>query len=167
MEPAFADLSVPRYSKRNLPPYRHLPFFNPNPFLDENGHFDGGAFILPECFSEATWRECEEYLYSIDLFNHGFWWEAHVYLKQLCTVTGRESPLGRFLVGLVLIAAAMLHYFMVDTESAAMLAQMGLEKMREAHGCSLGIDIESLANDMQQCLRSDLPEYPRIRLAGL
>ena len=164
MEPVFADLGVPRYSKRNLPAYRHLPFWNPNPFHDRDGHSYGEKLSPPQSFNVETWWDCDDYLYSVDLFNNGFWWEAHVYFKQLCLAAGQNSQPGRFILGLVLIAAAMLNYYLAEPESAADLAQLGLDKLQSAEDDYLGIDVNALIQDMQQCLRSDLPEYPRIRL---
>jgi len=52
------------------------------------------------------WRENEEYLYAIDLFNHGYYWEAHEVWEGLWHAHGREGTTAAFLQGLIKLAAA-------------------------------------------------------------
>ena len=49
---------------------------------------------------------CTEYLFAIDLFNHGYYWEAHEHWELLWQAAGREGLLADFLKGLIKLAAA-------------------------------------------------------------
>lgn len=53
----------------------------------------------------ADWERNEDYLYAVDLFNHGFYWEAHVYWERLWQVADAGSPERALLQALVQLAA--------------------------------------------------------------
>lgn len=164
MEPQFIETDMPRYTKRALPGYRHLPFHNAHPFLDKEGHSFGEKLLPPDSFTTDDWQRCEAYLYSIDLFNHGFWWEAHERLKLVSIGAGRESKTGQFVQGLVQIAAALLKHFMGEQEGAAILAESGAGNLQRVQGTFLGIDVATLVVQVQDCLQAEEAKYPRIRL---
>jgi uncharacterized protein len=54
------------------------------------------------------WRNCTAYLYGCDLYNHGYWWEAHEIWEDLWHQAARQ-PQPRlqhaFLQGLIQVAA--------------------------------------------------------------
>jgi hypothetical protein len=52
------------------------------------------------------WAENRSYLAAVDLFNHGYYWEAHEEWERLLRVSVPDSPVGRFLKGLVKLSAA-------------------------------------------------------------
>lgn len=52
------------------------------------------------------WAECLPYLVGIDLFNHGYFWEAHEAWESLWHACGRKGPMATFLKGLIKLAAA-------------------------------------------------------------
>ncbi len=164
MEPQFFDPAPPRYSERALPEYRHLPFQNAHPFLDEKGHSFGEKLSPPDSFDGETWQNSEDYLYCIDLFNHGFWWEAHERLKHISIGAGRETQTGLFVQGLIQVAAALLKHFMEEAVGAETLAALGLGNLQQLDGIYLGIDIAILADQMDSCFNSDDVRYPRIDL---
>ncbi|MCF6266113.1 MAG: DUF309 domain-containing protein [Desulfuromusa sp.] len=164
MEPQFIGSGVPPYTKRPLPGYRHLPFQNAHPFLDAEGHSYGEKLSPPDSFSVENWWNCEDYLYSIDLFNHGFWWEAHERLKHVSISAGRESETGQFVQGLIQIAAALLKHFMQEDRGAATLAELGLGNLQKVAGIYLGIDVATLVGQVKDCLKMENSKYPRIHL---
>lgn len=92
-------------------------------------------------FDPHEWRACDEYLYGIDLFNHGYWWEAHEALEAVWVAAGRRTDTGRFIKGLIQIAAAHLKWLLGSREAARRKATAGLEKMSGAGGIFLGIDV--------------------------
>ena len=140
----FTNQDRPRYTTRTLPPYRHLPFQNAHPFMDKDGHSYGEELTAPTSFGPENWQDCADYLYSIDLFNHGFWWDAHERLKQVSIAAGRESECGLFVQGLIQISAALLKYSMEEHVPAEALATMGLANVSAATGLYLGVDIDAL-----------------------
>jgi len=164
MEPQFIEPDIPPCTKRALPSYRHLPFQNAHPFLDADGHSYGEKLAPPDSFGTGDWQNCEEYLYSIDLFNHGFWWEAHERLKHVSIGAGRESETGQFVQGLIQVAAALLKHFMQEDEGATTLAKLGLGNLRKVEGIYLGIDVAVLVSQVEDCLKLENSKYPRIQL---
>ena len=164
MEPQFVDPAISRYTDRPLPEYRHLPFQNAHPFLDEEGHSYGEKLSPPNSFTLENWQSCNDYLYSIDLFNYGFWWEAHERLKQVCIAAGRESETGQFIQGLIQIAAALLKHFLREERGAMTLAELGLGNLQKATGIYLGIDVATLVVQVEDCLKAADTEYPQIHL---
>ncbi len=59
---------------RPFPPYAYVPGETPHPTRDPGGHSYGAEFVIPEPPDPDNWRACRDYLYGIDLFNHGFYW---------------------------------------------------------------------------------------------
>jgi hypothetical protein len=52
------------------------------------------------------WRENEEYLFAVDLFNHGYYWESHEAWESLWHAAGRRGPIAIWLKALIKLAAA-------------------------------------------------------------
>jgi uncharacterized protein len=99
--------NLPRYCpERDLPPYTYVPGVNPHPMSDERGHSYGHQEPRPEPLDEATYGTNATYLFAIDLFNHGYYWEAHEAWESLWHVAGRTGPTADFLKGLIKLAAA-------------------------------------------------------------
>jgi hypothetical protein len=48
----------------------------------------------------------DAFLWGLDLFNHGYYWEAHEAWEGLWQVADRDSPLRMLFKGLILLAAA-------------------------------------------------------------
>jgi len=62
---------------RAFPPYAYVTGRTPHPRRDPRGHSFGAPEPPPAAFDPAGWRACEDYLFGIDLFNCGYYWEAH------------------------------------------------------------------------------------------
>ncbi|MBN1957558.1 MAG: DUF309 domain-containing protein [Desulfuromonadales bacterium] len=167
MEPKLSNQDIPRYSQRSLPSYRHLPFQNPHPFLDVDGHSYGENLAPVEGFGQTSWTEAEDYLYAVDLFNNGFWWEAHERLKQVSIGAGRESTAGRFIQGLIQVSAGLLKHFMAQDAPARALIELGLSNLEVEQNPYLGIDVAALKGALNACLDHDDSVYPSICLRGI
>jgi uncharacterized protein len=98
---------VPRFvPDQPLPPYSFVPGRFPHPVSDPQGHSFGADPPPAELLDPDRWQICRAYLYGVDLFNHGYYWEAHESWEGLwlgCVRTGRT---GWFLKGLIKLAAA-------------------------------------------------------------
>jgi len=92
--------------ERPLPPYAYRPGRTPHPTRDPEGHSYGVKTETRSPPNPEDWRACGEYLYGIDLFNHGFYWEAHEAWEGLWVACGRRGPTGTFLQALINLAAA-------------------------------------------------------------
>jgi len=102
------SLAAPRYCDKPFPPYRYVPGRFPHP----TAHPDGHSYIAPghphpraEFYPPDQWRQSEEYLYGADLYNHGYWWEAHESWEALWQVCDKRSPQGHFLQTLIQVSA--------------------------------------------------------------
>ena len=92
--------------ERPFPAYAYLPGRHPHPTRDPEGHSFGEPPETPDPPDPDRWRGCGDYLYGIDLFNHGFYWEAHEAWEGLWVACGREGATATFLQGLINLAAA-------------------------------------------------------------
>jgi len=99
--------SLSRYCPaRKLPPYSYVTGLFPHPTRHERGHSFGIAEAPPMPLDPDTYRENEVYAYALDLFNHGFYWEAHEAWESLWHAAGRRGRTADFLKGLIKLAAA-------------------------------------------------------------
>ena len=90
-----------------LPRYTHGPGSGtPHPYRDPRGHSYNQRPMNPKPLTPDRWAENRSYLLGLDHFNLGFYWEAHDEWDRLWRSTGAESLVGRFLKGLVKMAAA-------------------------------------------------------------
>ena len=90
-----------------VPRYAHIPGSGtPHPFRDPRGHSYDRKAMQAKPLIEVRWAENRTYLHGLDLFNLGFYWEAHDEWDRLYKVTTVDSLEGRFLKGLVKMAAA-------------------------------------------------------------
>jgi hypothetical protein len=159
----------PRYSRRPFPPYRYLPFQGgnslPHPRTDPAGHsYDSDEEYVAH-FTPDDWFDCEPYLYGIDLFNHGYWWEAHDALEAVWLAAGqRSTQCGVFVQGLIQVAVAQLKRVIGATAGAQSLTAAGCEKLAVAQGIFLGIAVAPLIAEAQRCLREGGDAFPQITL---
>lgn len=97
----------PRYCQRAFPPYSYVPGSGtPHPVSDPRGHMAQVAEEAPAPWDPNLWHSSETYLYAVDLFNHGYYWEAHESWEALWHAAGRTGPAAAFLKGLIKLAAA-------------------------------------------------------------
>lgn len=96
----------PRLTFAPFPPYSYVSRNQPHPVTDPNGHMYRDEVSDIEPLDLAHWKSCQPYLHGIDLFNHGYYWEAHETWEGLWIATGRSGPIADFLKGLIKLAAA-------------------------------------------------------------
>lgn len=97
----------PRYCPHQpFPPYTYVPGRSPHPISDPQGHSFGHSPPAAKELNSRDWRDNELYLYALDLFNHGYYWEAHEAWESLWHASGRKGPTADFLKGLIKLAAA-------------------------------------------------------------
>ena len=103
----------PRYlPDRILPSYAYLPYRDPadrhpHPERDPGGHARGGAPgpAVTGPPDPAAWQATPAFLWGVDLFNAGYYWEAHEAWEDLWRAAG-DSPSAALLHGLIKLAAA-------------------------------------------------------------
>jgi uncharacterized protein len=90
-----------------LPAYTFAPGTEtPHPYRDPRGHSYQRKHQTPRALTAATWAENRSYLLALDYFNYGYYWESHEEWERLLRATGGDGLVGRFLKGLVKLAAA-------------------------------------------------------------
>lgn len=146
---ATGKMTPPRYTDRPFPSYRFVPGRAPHPVRDPDGHSYNKPPLQLSPFAAGDWQSCDEYLYGIDLFNHGYWWEAHEALEAVWVAAGRQTETGLFVQGLIQIAVAHLKMYQGFIDVGRRMAEDGLDKMKRIQGIYLGIDVAVLRNDVK------------------
>ena len=91
---------------QTFPPYRHDPGKTPHPYRHEDGHSHGQPEPTVSPLDPANSFASEAYLFGFDLFNHGYFWEAHVWWEALWHAHGRKGEVADLLRALIRLAAA-------------------------------------------------------------
>jgi hypothetical protein len=90
-----------------LPTYAFVPGKGlPHPRSHPLGHSFGRQQDQPQPLVVEAWCESIDYLHGLDLFNNGFYWEAHEAWEGLWHAAGRRGPTADFLKALIKLAAA-------------------------------------------------------------
>lgn len=95
------------------------------------------------------WRSCGEYLYGVDLFNRGYYWEAHEAWEAVWAAAGRAGSAADFFKGLIKLAAAGVKWREGNPEGARRHARRARElfaRVQAATGGSLyfGLSLDEL-----------------------
>jgi len=86
---------------RSFPAYAYLPGRLPHPVRDAAGHS-----YQVQIIHAAANLDSEEFTWGCELFNHGYYWEAHEAWEGLWHVAETASPLRSLLKGLIFLSAA-------------------------------------------------------------
>jgi len=156
-------ISTRRYSTRAFPAYRHVPGKTPHPTRAPEGH-SFARELPPFSVDEQSWPTSEAYLYAIDLFNYGYYWEAHEELEALWHGAGRDTPVGTFAQALIQAAAALLKHAMSELEPAERLVHAAAAKLRAGSPIVLGVATRELAAELESYVGGRRKSPPVIEL---
>lgn len=136
---------------RTFPPYAYLPGRDAHPTRDPAGHMYG--LPEPEVTAPAPddYHACSDYLFGVDLYNHGFHWEAHEVWEGLWHAS--KDPLQREMFqALIQAAAAGVQFRLGNPHGQARLAWRAAERLRRVErefGLDyMGIHVSQLATDL-------------------
>jgi hypothetical protein len=145
----------PRYlPSRALPPYAYLPHRDPrdrhpHPERDPGGHVRDGA-AGPEVAGPPdplAWRETPAFLWGVDLFNAGYYWEAHEAWEDLWRAAESDEA-AALLHGLIKLAAAGVKAGVGNPRGtarhAAAAAQLFAPLAAQGHDRLFGLDPRTL-----------------------
>jgi hypothetical protein len=166
VEPTAPEPPPPRYSRRPFPPYRFVAGLNPHPRRDPKGHAFGRPETPPPSVAPDRWKENEEYLFGVDLYNYAYWWECHEALEGLWHLTGHRGPEAQFLQGIIQVAAANLKRHTGALEGARRLAREGIGRLASVGKAYMGLKLGPFiraVNDYH--IDEDSPSFPIITLA--
>ncbi len=181
---------APRYSARAFPAYRYVPGLHPHPVAHPAGHSynpsgehpaaihprdsgpasgrPGGRPLLPP----ERWAESEDYLYGADLYNHGYWWEAHEAWEGLWQQTDKAGRQGRFLQGLIQVSAAHLKRHVGQAEGVERLLDRAFGHLDAARAGDMpgarymGLDLAVFIEAVRAYFEGRTTVFPAIVLAG-
>lgn len=89
-----------------FPDYSYVPGLFPHPIRDRQGHSFQKEWPPVRPITSETWMQNDVYLHAIELFNRGYYWEAHEAWEQLWLACGRQGGAADFLKALIHLAAA-------------------------------------------------------------
>ncbi|RLA61475.1 MAG: hypothetical protein DRQ88_07930 [Epsilonproteobacteria bacterium] len=93
------------FPDKKFPHYTFVPGKNIHPEKD-GGHMEGQVELNPPPMDPKKFWESETFLYALDLYNYGYYWEGHVWLEALWHAAHKEGLMGDFLKGLIKLCAA-------------------------------------------------------------
>jgi len=133
-----------------LPPYTYVPGGPwPHPTHSRDGHSWGRQQAAALAILADRWQSSPAYLHGVELFNAGFYWEAHESWELLWHAHGRRGPTAELLQGLIKLAAAGVKVREGRPEGVrthAFRAARLFEKSRhEAGRFQLGLDLHECA----------------------
>lgn len=139
-------MSPPRLTDLPLPPYTFVPGKRPHPHADPAGHrFHPPTATVVE---PAHWQQCPAYLYGIDLFNHGYYWEAHESWEGPWNAVGRRGDVADMLKALIQLAVAGVKHLEEVPEGVTKHARRAAELCRAVAGTGreefLGLRLDTL-----------------------
>jgi hypothetical protein len=121
-------------SERPLPPYAYLPGRFPHPVRDPRGHSYQPASGSPSMGA----ADPNAFMWGMDLFNHGYYWEAHEAWEALWRTTGRETAERNLLQGLILLAAMGVKLRECKLEAARRHGKRAASFLGQVAGASVG-----------------------------
>lgn len=146
--------SLPRLvPDQPFPPYAYIPGRTPHPTRDPDGHSYGAKAANPKAPDPENWRDCREYLYGLDLFNHGFYWEAHEAWEELWVACSRSGLTATYLKALINLAAAgmkaswgSMRGMRANAENAMRLFDSAARQFESRGTRFMGLDVRALAD---------------------
>ncbi len=138
------EANLPRYAReREFPPYRYRPGRSPHPTRDPRGHSHARAPHDVAEFTVDSGRDHADFRFGVDLYNHGFFWEAHEAFEDLWRESPARSRERSLLQGLIQAAAAQLKDELGDARGARRLLQLASEKLARVAPRCASIDVDA------------------------
>jgi uncharacterized protein len=139
--------------QRALPPYVFVPGENPHP-KKSGGHMEGESDpeVLP--LDRMRPQESPALRYSLDLFNHGYFWESHVFFEALWNAHHREGTMADFLKAMIKLGAAGVKFKTGQKQSAIGHLERGKELllaiMKKEGEVFLGFNLKEVIHQIEK-----------------
>ena len=142
------DPRCPRYCPRPFPRYAFVPGKTLHPRRHPQGHSYGRLEPKAAGFLPVDWHRSEDYLYGVDLYNFGYWWECHEVFEALWHAVGQKTEQGNFFQALIQLAAANLKRSIGAHVSAEKLLRAGLARLQSVPPVYLGLDVRAFVQEV-------------------
>lgn len=145
------DPPPPRLApERPLPPYSYVNGLFPHPVSDPAGHMAGQPVEEPRTAPPEDWRTWADYLFGFDLFNRGYYWEAHELWERAWIACGRRGADADLCKALIKLAAACVKAREGRPDGVERHARRALELLEtlaagDPNACRLGVDLAAAA----------------------
>lgn len=151
-------MSATRYEpKQAFPPYAYLPGINVHP-SHLGGYREGIAEPSVESLSTERPLENSSYRFALDLFNHEYFWESHVYFEALWNAHSRKGSLGDFFKSMIKLSAAGVKMKSGRTETSILHLKRAHELLtllaKKESDQFLGISLKSLLAHVDEAILS-------------
>lgn len=135
--------------QREFPPYAFIPGKNPHP-LKEGGHsFSQGEPHLTKINTDAPY-DSEDFLYALDLFNHAYYWETHMYLEALWNAHQRKGDACHLFLAIIKLSAAAIKWKLGQEKAATGHINRAIEHLGNIEETEiLGFDIAQLKSKLE------------------
>jgi predicted metal-dependent hydrolase len=162
-----ATNAAARLTDRPFPTYAHTPGVTPHPIREPAGH--SYKIKVPDVAppDPSDWRTCSMYSWGIDLFNAGYYWEAHEAWEAVWIAAGRRGAFADFLKALIKLAAAGVKLREGTPAGARRHLRRAVElfdlvarQMPAPQDRCLGLKPVPLRETCEQLLSGPLPESP-------
>jgi hypothetical protein len=92
---------------------------------------EGVKALTPTVVDDGVWREVPAFLYGIELYAHGYFWEAHEVWEPVWLATAPSSRERHLMAGLIQLANACLKLEMRRPRAAVRLLQASADELAE------------------------------------
>ena len=158
-----------RYAATPFPAYAFVPGRAPHPRRDPRGHSHEAS--EPARRPLGDWRLDETWRFGVDLYNHGYLWEAHEAWEGLWHAAKHDELQAEHLQGLIQCAAGVLKVRMQQPRGLARLTELGTGRLErvavEASPVYMGAPVAELVSAFRAFAASEAPsidERPVIEL---
>lgn len=157
------------YTGKSFPSYAHRPGITPHPRRSRKGHSYGLPEPAIQHIVPSQWKTCKSFLYAIDLFNAGYWWECHEELEALWKGAGGKGAgeQAEFFQGIILLAVGFLRIHMGKKETGEKMIEKGLRRLdRVIEDPYMGVSIQVLKEASRKYKDGKRKHAPKIKLGN-
>jgi hypothetical protein len=134
-----------------FPPYIFIPGVNPHPKKEGGYMFEQDEPVAP-AIDLAHPEKSEFLLHSLNLYNHGYYWESHVYFEALWNAHGRTGSVADFLKGMIKLGAAGVKFQIQQPENAKVhlirAKELFTDVMKDEGTQFLGFDLSQIIQNL-------------------
>lgn len=114
----------------------------------------------------STPQNNDHFKYALDLFNHGYFWESHVYFEALWNTHGRSGPVAEFMKAAIKLGAAAIKFKLGQGASGKGHLARAIELLDYVKSLEgnhfLGFDLNLIIQSTTQCIDREQVDFKLI-----